>query len=234
MDKSVMKQFRALLLLAVTAVFWQPAFADMYVDRSIVTFEPDGQPREDVKVSNTGDEVMYIQVEVLEVANPGMDTETRASASDPTAQKLIATPNKLVIPPGGQKLIRLVNLQKKNDVERVYRVNVTPIVPPLEEETSQLRIVVAYQILTIIQPDERESTLTVSRKGTSLTLSNTGNSNILLSEGNQCDPAAPSVCEDLPSRRLYAGNTWTFVLPFDAPVAYSVRSFDGIKKEIFP
>ncbi|MCB1646793.1 MAG: fimbria/pilus periplasmic chaperone [Pseudomonadales bacterium] len=222
-------------LLAFLLLFTLPAaLADMYVDRSIVIFEAGGQPREDVKVSNTGEEVMYIQVEVLEVKAPGSDAEERIKAADPREQKLIATPQKLVIQPGGQKLIRLVNLQKENQTERIYRINVTPIVPPLEEETSQLRIVVAYQILTIIQPDEPVATLGASREGKQLKLSNSGNSNILLSEGKQCDPADASICEDLPSRRLYAGNEWTLDLPWDGPAAYSVRTFDGIKKEIFP
>ncbi len=110
----------------------------------------------------------------------------------------------------------------------------TPIVPPLEEEASQLRIVVAYQILTIVQPDEPESTLSVSRKGKVASFANRGNTNVLLSEGQQCNPVDENDCRELTSKRLYAGNTWELELPFDAPLTYSVRSFDGIKKEVFP
>lgn len=218
-----------MLLLALV-----PARADMYVDRSIVIFEPGAPPRQDVKVSNTGDEVMYVEVEVLVVRKPGTPDEERVKVSNPQDMKLLATPNKLIIPAGGQKLIRIVNLQTSNPRERVYRINVTPIVPPLEEETSQLRIVVAYQILTIVQPDDPESTLSVNRKGATVSFENKGNTNILLSEGQQCNPRDEEDCRELTSKRLYAGNTWELELPFDAPLSYSVRSFDGIKKEVFP
>ena len=93
------------------------------------------------------------------------------------------------MPPNGQKLVRIVNLQTSNDVERVYRINVTPIAPPLEEDASQLRIVVAYQILAIVQPDEPSSDLNVTRNGQTLVMENRGNTNVLLSDGRQCDPA---------------------------------------------
>jgi P pilus assembly chaperone PapD len=230
-QRTAMSLIRSLLI--VTFMFaTSGATADMYVDRSIVIFEQGTGPNQDVKVSNTGDDVMYIEVEVLAVKNPGTPDEERIAIADPRELKLLATPGKLIIPAGGQKLIRIVNLQSANDSERVYRINVTPIVPPLEEETSQLRIVVAYQILTIVQPTTPESTLAVERQGNKITFSNHGNTNILLSEGRQCDPGT-SICEELASRRLYAGNTWTLDLPFDAPVSYSVRSFDGIKNEVF-
>lgn len=208
--------------------------ADMYVDRSIVIFEPDSTPRQDVKVSNTGEDVMYVQLEVFKVKNPGTENEERIKVDNPRELKLIATPNKLIIPPGGQKLIRIVNLDQDNETERVYRINVTPILPPLQEDTSQLRIVVAYQILTIVQPNNPDSSLEVDKNGKSITFQNNGNSNVLLSEGSQCKPGENDKCEELPSRRLYAGNVWELELPYDAPVSYTVRTYDGIKKQIFP
>ncbi len=222
-----------LTLLGLTICFLCPDLhAEMYVDRSIVIFEPGGSQREDVKVSNTGDDVIYVQVEVFSVLNPGTEEEDRVKINDPEQLKLIATPNKMVIPAGGQKLIRIVNLQANNDSERVYRINVTPIVAPLSEETSQLRIIVAYQILTIIQPDAPHAELLAKRSGNLVKFENHGNSNILLSEGKQCQPDHAAKCTDLSSRRLYAGNSWDLELPYDGPLAYSVRTFDGIKKQI--
>lgn len=216
------------------ALWFTPASADMYVDRSIVVFEP-GQPaRQDIKVSNSEPEEIYVQVDVLEVINAGTPDETREVVTDPSKLKLLATPNKLIVPANGQKLIRIVNLQVDNKEERIYRINVTPIVPPLEEDSSQLRIVVAYQILAIIQPNDAASTLNVQRNGTIVTFVNNGNTNVLLSDGKQCDPTNPANCSDLTSRRLYANNEWQLELPYDAPVTYSIRSFDGIKTQVFP
>jgi P pilus assembly chaperone PapD len=221
--------FLSLVLLLASA----SATADMFVDRSIVIFEPGSGPNQDVKVSNSGDDVIYVEVQVLAVNDPGTPEEKRVMVSNPKELKLIATPSKLVVPAGGQKLIRIVNLEPNSKQERIYRINVTPVVAPLEEDVSELRIVVAYQILTIVQPAKPESTLSVRRNGKQITFSNLGNTNILLSEGQQC-MRATAECRDLASRRLYAGNTWVQDLPFDAPVSYSVRSFDGIKTEVFP
>lgn len=210
------------------------ASADMYVDRSIVIFEPGEPARQDIKVTNSDQAALYVQVEVLEVQKAGTVDENRVRITDPSKLKLLATPNKLVIPPNGQKLIRIVNLEADNDHERIYRINVTPIVAPLEEESSQLRIVVAYQILTIIQPNEPGSELNAQRNDRVITFVNSGNTNVLLSDGKQCNPINPTECTDLTSRRLYADNEWQLELPFDAPVIYSIRSFDGIKTQVFP
>lgn len=229
-----MKLLRPVVLSMIGLLATLNAGADMYVDRSIVIFEPDSEARQDVKVSNTGDDVLYIQVEVFKVENPGEENEERIKVDNPEDLKLIATPNKLIVPEGGQKLIRIVNLASQNDEERVYRINVTPVVPPLEEETSQLRVVVAYQILTIVQPDNPSPELEVERDRQQITFQNNGNSNILLSDGRQCESESQENCQELSSRRLYAGNSWTLDLPYDTPVTYSVRTYDGIKKQIFP
>lgn len=214
--------------------FAQIGLAEMYVDKSIVTFEPGQPPRQDVRVSNTGADVMYVQIDTFKVENPGTEAEERVPVTSPQEGKLVASPNKLVIPAGGHKLVRILNLDPKTTEERIYRINVTPIAPPLEEETSQLRIVVAYQILTIIQPSDPHSKLEVSRTGKQVTFTNQGNTNILLSDGRQCAPAKAEDCETLDSHRIYAGSSWSLDLPYDAPLSYSVRSFDGIKNEVFP
>ncbi len=228
-----MIRLRCLLFITLSTTALS-GLADMFVDRSIVVFDPDSQPKQDVKVRNTGTDNIYVQVDVLAVSRPGEDDEVREKVSDPKLLTLIATPNKLVVPPGGQKLVRIVNLQASNDVERIYRINVTPIVPPLDDENSQLRIVVAYQILTIILPNLPDSKLEVARDGKQITFSNKGNANILFSDGIQCKADDPNTCEELTTKRLYAGNTWTLPLPFDAPVSFSIRDFEGIKKQVFP
>lgn len=232
MANSMNSKYFLILPGLIILLFNSNLSAEMYVDRSIVIFESGGSQREDVKVSNTGDEVIYIQVEVFNVLNPGTPEEERVKVTNPKELKLIATPNKMVIPAGGQKLVRIVNLETNNKTERIYRINVTPIVAPLSEETSKLRIIVAYQILTIIQPNSPQAELLATRSGNVVRFENRGSSNILLSEGSQCKPHASTACEDLPSRRLYAGNTWELPLPYDAPLAYSVRTFDGIRKQI--
>lgn len=192
-----------LLCLALLGTACQ-GLADMLVDRSIVIFEPGDSTREDVKINNTGDDNLFIRVEVVAVERPGEPDEQRVEVTNPQEHKMIVTPSQLVVPPGGQKLIRLVNLQPSNNTERVYRVTVRPVVPPLAEGESQLRIVVAYQILAIIQPDSPSAVLKTSRDGSRITFTNSGNSNVLLSEGRQCAPDNTSDCRELAAHRLYA------------------------------
>ncbi|MFT7219700.1 MAG: P pilus assembly chaperone PapD [Candidatus Azotimanducaceae bacterium] len=194
------------------------AMGDMYIDKSIVTFEPGEAPRQDVRVSNSSEDVMYVQVEAFAAENPGAAEESRVRIANPQTHKLVASPNKLVVPAGGHKLVRILNLDPKSTKERVFRINITPIVPPLQEETSLLRIVVAYQVLTIIQPAEPHSKLEVSRTGNKVVFTNQGNTNVPLSHGRQCSLSDSETCEELTSQRLYAGNTWALDLPFDAPL----------------
>ena len=125
--------------------------AEIFVDRAIVRLGPETSNREDIKVINNDDEVSYVQVEVLEVRNPGTEQEERVTVTDPDKIKLIASPSKLMIPAKSQKLVRVVNLDPGANEERIYRVNITPVLPPLQENKgSVVRIVVAYQSDVIV------------------------------------------------------------------------------------
>lgn len=205
--------------------------AGILLDKSIVEFSDGGTPRQDIWVINDDTENAYVKIQVLEVLNPGTGEETRDEVTDPDKISFVATPSKLVIPPKGRKLVRLVNLAPIGE-ERVYRVNFTPILPPLEEEEgATVRVVIAYQVLALIHPESPVENLQVSRQGDTLKFHNKGNSYVLLGGGSQCD-AQGNNCEDLPARRLYAGNEWQVTLPYaDTPANYSFTNFKGGRKE---
>ena len=204
--------------------------ADIFVDRAIVRLSADAPPREDVKVINNGDEEGYVQIDVFEVRNPGTDKEERVQVTDPDAVKLIASPSKLAIPPNGQKLVRIVNLDPSTTEERIYRINVTPVLPPLQEESgSVVRVVVAYQLLVIVDPAEPREELEIKRSGYRLAVTNKGNTNVLLSDGKQCDEASGH-CVDIAAHRVYPGNRWETELVLDSPVTAKLTSFNGIRE----
>jgi len=230
-----MKYFKRIAALLVWLVFTANAWAGIFVDRSIVTFEQGAASRQDVRVTNDDAEnPAYIQVEVLSVESPGTDAEQQVRMTDPEHMTLLATPEKMIIPPGGQKLVRIVNLEPGTEAERIYRVNVTPILPPLQDEAegNLVRVVVAYQLLVIVPPALPEASWTAKREGKKLTFTNTGNTNLLLHTGRQCAAPGSEDCRELVTHRLYAGNTWTQDLPFDQPAEYLVQSLEGEKKEI--
>lgn len=206
------------LLLVVSSV---SAFASMELNNVIFHFEPGEPSREDVEIFNPTDAPMYIQIEPKEVLAAGSDDEERKPIQDPREAGLLVTPNKLVIPPGGTKVVRMVKLGA-SDKERVYRIGAKPIVEGIESETSGLKILVGYEILAIVYPSEAEPNLDVQRDGKKLVVKNAGNANVLLREGYQC--SSPKLdkeqCTALPGKRLYPGNSWELDLPEDLPVRF--------------
>ncbi len=214
---------RSVAFLAVLAwlMCTQGAQADMSLDRSILTFDAHGSPRQDVEITNTGSENLYLETEILRVSQPGTDAETRERVLDPDAIDLLVTPARLIVPPGARRLLRVVNLGEPADVDRIYRINVRPVVGPLEAETTAVKVVIAYQLLVILRPVDPRPELAWERNGRQITFSNTGNSNVLLFNGVQCPPAGGDCVELNRAQRLYAGNSWTLELPLDAAVEFT-------------
>ncbi len=197
------------------------AQADMSLDRSILTFDADGSPRQDVEITNTGSENLYLETEILRVSEPGTDAETRERVLDPDAIDLLVTPARLIVPPGARRLLRIVNLGEPADVDRIYRINVRPVVGELEADTTAVKVVIAYQLLVILRPPDPQPNLVWERNGRQITFTNEGNSNVLLFNGAQCPPDGGDCIELNRAQRLYAGNSWTFDLPLDAAVEFT-------------
>lgn len=208
-----------LTALAVALLLAQSSFAGIFLNKVIVEFNPDGLPREDVTVFNDDpNENAFVEITVHEVVNPGTDAEDRVLLDDPQAASLLVTPTRMVIAPGASTQVRLVNLNENNSEDKVYRVTFTPVLPPLTDERSAVRIVVAYQALVFVPPARPESNLSWDRTGDSITFANSGNSYVRLESGQICD--ASGECIELEGRRLYAGNSWTLQLPFSGRATY--------------
>ena len=198
--------------------------ADMVLNNSILYFEPGKPSHQDVEIENVGDDPLYIQITPKVVRNPGTELQKREPYDDPTKAGLLVSPNKLVIPPKGRKLLRFVNLNPNPVEEHVYRVSVTPVVGELLAEQSGVKIVIAYEVLVLVHPVNGKVELVHTRNGNQLTIENKGNRNILLREGVQCPPETQdeSQCDHLPGKRLYPGNRWTTELPQNLPVKFYV------------
>jgi P pilus assembly chaperone PapD len=209
------------LIVCFTAFTSQLALAAMELNNVIFHFEP-GQPsRQDVEVFNGDDQPMYVEIQPQVVLSPGEAGEGRAPITDPRQAGLLVTPNKLIVPPGATKIVRLVNLEN-TDHERVYRIAAKPVVGGVEAKQSGLKVMIGYEVLAIVYPNDPQPHLEVERKGRVLTVRNTGNTNVLLREGFQCEnPDQPKEqCAPLPGKRMYPGNEWQLQLPEDLPVTY--------------
>ncbi len=202
-----------------------PASANMVLSEAIIHFEPGKPLRKDIEVENPSSENLYVQIEPSVVLDPGTENERREAISDPREYGLLVTPNKLVVPPGGRKLVRLVSLDPLGEKERVYRVTFKPVVGDIESEQIGIKILIGYEVLVLMQPASPEPNLVAQRNGKTISFSNEGNTNVLLREGKQCPKGTsskPEDCESLRGKRLYPGNQYSVELPFNRSVEYQM------------
>ncbi len=223
MTKELSAGVVSLLLLSLTTIF-QPASADMIVDNSIIQFEPGKSARQDISVTNNGDKPLYIKVTPSVIRNPGTARQSREKIINPKTAGLLVSPNKLVIAPGGRKLIRFVNLDPRRDTEGIYRVTIEPVTSKLIAQETGLKVMIGYEILVLAQPRKPVPELLVERTGHNLIMVNNGNTDIYLFQGKQCpaEESGSSECANLRDRRLYPGNRWEFALPHDAPAQFQM------------
>jgi len=221
----------ALLMLFASV----PCTADLIVSRSIIEMANDEARADLVLINNDENNTLYVQVDPFVVAQPGTETQELVALTAEDNAGLLVSPNKLAIPPGGRSLVRILNLEKDMKLERIYRVNFTPLTPPVEiaepngqDIKSRLDVVVAYQVLVMIRPANPAVINTYSREGNKALFGNNGNANYLLTEGQQCDPLNQADCRPLPDHRIYEGNNWSLELPYDAPFSYKIRKPEGL------
>ncbi len=213
----------ALFLISILPI--SPASANMVLSEAILHFEPGKPLRKDIEFENPSSENLYIEITPSVVVEPGTENEKRQPINDPRESGLLVTPNKLVVPPGGRKLVRLVSLKALGEEERVYRVTFKPVVGELETEQIGIKILVGYEVLVLMQPATPEPNLVAKRNGKTLSFMNEGNTNVLLREGKQCpkgSSADDENCESLGGRRLYPGNSWSVELPYNKAVDYQM------------
>ncbi|MFK8032055.1 MAG: molecular chaperone [Gammaproteobacteria bacterium] len=216
-------KIKYLILLAfICTGLATPVSANMLVSNSIIHFGGDQPGREDVEIENPTDEPMYIKVTPSIVHNPGTEDESRDVITNPKKAGLLVSPNKLVIPPGGRKLIRFVNLRPQAAQEHVYRVAITPVVNDVKANATGVKILIGYEVLVLTQPVNAQPVLVAERNGSTLNFRNDGNTNVLLREGYQCPfkTEDKEQCEPLNGKRIYPGNNWSVSLPLDRPVEY--------------
>jgi len=187
------------------------ARADMVLSEVIVNL-PAGEVRKEIIVSNTGEDVLFITANLSEVVDPGLPSERRIEHDDPEAAGLIVTPNRIIVQPGQRKTLRIANIGETPARDRVYRLMVNPSVGDIGADSTMLRVLVAYDVLVVVEPVEPAFELDWKRDGTNLVLTNRGNSNVLLQDGMLC-PAAGGDCVEVPGRRIYPGATVTIALP---------------------
>ncbi|WP_448218247.1 fimbrial biogenesis chaperone [Endozoicomonas sp. 2B-B] len=214
--RSWLKLCRLSILLALAPLaITLNAFGAMSLDKMIVYFEPNKSPRQDIVVTNPDKENLYLQTEVYKVVNPGTKQEERVRITDPSELKLLSTPQKTIVAPNSRKTVRLVSLETPKTTESVYRVTFKPVVGDLEATQNAIKLLIAYQALVFVRPENPEYKVTARREKDSITFTNSGNVNVVLRNGQFCsDQKGKRQCSDIDEiKRLYAGQSWTLKIP---------------------
>lgn len=205
-------------------------FAGIRVRPMEMDFLPGAPPRLDFRVTNTGERIDYVEVIPYLIENPGTKQKKETAIPNPKELGLLISPQKMAIAPKQTRFVRVVLTKPPGDVDRIYKLSVTPAVPRLlgsggkGDRNIALKIVVGYGALVTVRPKRMQPNIVLTRRGKEVTAVNKGNTNVVLTYGKQCE--AKDKCKDVPkklSRRLYAGNTWKFTLPEARPVEFIGR-----------
>lgn len=221
------------LLLATAAVsVASQLHAELLLETLVVELNDDDAGVEDVEIYNDGDERMFVSVEPSRIEKPGL-TSSRITDPDPEALGLLASPSKLILEPGQRKLIRLASLSNISDSEEVYRVLVRPVPAPDEPDQTGLNIMVGYDLLVLVRPEETKRALSGEIENGALTVRNLGNASLELLSGEVCTERTGDQCAPLPGKRLYADQSWTVPVEGAARVKYFVKYADGVDEVEF-
>jgi P pilus assembly chaperone PapD len=210
-----------LLIGANIALPLGTARADLVLSQLVVELSPNQRSRADVEVWNSGTDRAFVAVDPREIIDPGTARETSRNDPDPERLGLLVSPERIVLEPGQRRLLRIASLAK-SDRERVYRVTVKPVIGQLSSDSSGLKVLVGYDMLVLVRPEEAKAHVSGSRSAGGLTLKNDGNVSVELVDGKACGPSFPT-CTDLPGGRLYVGAEKTLQVIPGTRVDYKLK-----------
>ena len=220
------------LIIALTTycLTTSTAFAEIEVAPILIDVVGDKINPQDIRVTNVGNEVAYVKITPKLITNPGTPEEKLLVINDPSKLGLLVSPRIMKIPPHKYKLIRLVFTQKADVIDRLYRVDVQPTVGDLllPNKTNEIgiKILVGYGVVVIQRPSKLNVAVSMERQDKTLIVKNTGNTNVILSNGKQCDLKGKN-CQELPPKRIYAAQVWEQELPYTTSVTYHESYLDN-------
>jgi len=207
----------------VLAIFTPVVFGAIEVSPILVDVLGDKINPQDIRVTNLGDDIAYVKITPKLIAHPGSPEEKILTIEDPSKLGLLVTPRVMKISPHKYKLIRLVFTQNPDATDRLYRVDVQPVAGdlllPKKSNEMGIKILVGYGVVVIQRPTKLKVAIEMQRNKNTLVVKNNGNTNVVLMDGKQCDSNGDN-CQELPVKRIYAGQTWEQTLPYNTPVTY--------------
>ncbi|WP_437616472.1 hypothetical protein [Erwinia sp. V71] len=159
------------------------------------------------RVYNTGDSTAFVRIELLEI-HPAHDKDAEEIAQKevtehrPEKNRLIVTPLRMIIPPGGFQTVRIL-WPGERTAERYFRIRFTPVIPDSDDSfglnkeaigkyrqqslQAGLNVLTGYGTIAIIQPDKPYFNSVVEATSPALiTVENKGNATISLDNIRHC------------------------------------------------
>lgn len=225
----------ATLLLSSIIPVERAISGEISLSKNIVYFDKNESKRDVVYVNALSkNQNVYFKTVVREVLEPQKELKsTYAELSNPEELGLFVTPNKAIITPSeGREHISIVNINQNLEEERIYRIDVSPVIPPLSPENDhqgRLKILIGYDILVFVQPDNPKMDYEYSFEGNKFYFHNTGNTHITLTNGKQCDSRGD--CKRIDEGIVYHDSVVSSsLLPETVSVSYDI-TLRGVSKE---
>ncbi|MGG1905405.1 hypothetical protein ABFY47_25115 [Enterobacter ludwigii] len=162
------------------------------------------------RIYNTGDSTAFVRVELLEIKPGRKNGETEVpqkelSGKTPERNRLIVTPQRLIIPPAGFQVVRILWPGERGS-ERYFRVRFTPVMPETDDSFgldkkavseyrkntlhAGLNVLTGYGTIVIVQPEKPQFNTIIDSAGTAgVTVKNNGNATVSLDNIRQCKTA---------------------------------------------
>jgi hypothetical protein len=229
-----MLAFKTLFFIGASLVSLTTEASSIALSKNKVFFDNNSQTRDIVEVKSLSPKQnVYFKTQLKEVLEPQKGTQSKYFESkDPSSLGLFITPNKAIITPGhGPENISIINTNKNLQKERVYRLDVIPVIPKAEGNGfgTQMTVLLAYDVLIHVQPENPIITHDFFFQDEEFHFHNTGNMHVNLKAGKQCN--SQDECVDIPTGNLYSDSKVTIPLNSDTTyVEYEIVA-RGIKKE---
>lgn len=181
---------------AISAVLVYPM--EVTIDKSL---------SHEVKVTSQDDTVKFVRIYVKKIENPGTKKEKEISADFSQSDSLLVTPQKLIIPPGGERTIKIVSLEQPKQ-EKTWRVYVEEV---SESDYSNRKVErsinanvgvnITWGILVHVSPISKNISLSLDK--TDGKIENTGTVSVKLLSLGRCDNERKCVWHDIGKTTVY-------------------------------
>jgi P pilus assembly chaperone PapD len=193
-----MKLTKQIYCLLFCVFFSGLASANVMVYPMSLTMNDVNLSKNQFKVYSKSDKVQYLNIYVNQVLNPATPQEKEEPVSILSGTGIIASPQKIILPPGGEHTVRLRTLSSPSK-ELLYRVYVEPVAANSDEDQvvaeqgASVGISLTWGVLVYSKPQAPEVKLDVDIKNGMI--ENTGNIHAWIKDISMCSGATPETCK---------------------------------------